>query len=150
MKSVYRALAILISVLVLVQAAGIAMGTFGILNFIDDGTDYTKTIAENGDATGAVGQMVHSIGAIAILLVAIILLVVSFFAKISGGVKWAGYIFLDVVVQWVLAIVAFGVPAIGALHGINAFVMFGLGMMAAQNVRKSSVSTEEQPAEQPA
>jgi hypothetical protein len=148
MKSVYRALAGLISLLVLVQAAGIAVGTFGILNFVED-HDYTKTVAENHDATGAAGQLVHSVGAIAITLVALILLVVSLFSKISGGVKWAGLIFLDVVVQWVLAIIAFAVPVIGALHGINAFVMFGLGMMAAQNAGKSSVSTGE-PAQQPA
>jgi hypothetical protein len=138
MKATYRVLAISIAVLVLVQAAGIAFGTFGILRFVEDGEDYTKTIAEDRTATGALGQNIHSFGAIAIALLAIILLVLSFFSKIEGGVKWASIVFLVVLLQWVLAIVAFSAPVVGMLHGINAFVIFGTAMMAAQNARKST------------
>jgi hypothetical protein len=137
MKATYRVLAGLIAVLVLVQAAAIAFGTFGILSFVEDGSDYTKSVAEDRTATGALGQNIHSFGAMAIALVAIVLLVVSFFAKVEGGVKWAGIVFLVVLLQWVLAIVAFSAPVIGALHGLNAFVMFGVAMMAAQRARTS-------------
>jgi hypothetical protein len=137
MKATYRVIAILIALLVLVQAAGIAFGTFGILKFVEDGKDYTKSIAEDRTATGALGQNIHSFGAIAIALLAIILLIVSFFSKIEGGVKWASIVFLVVLLQWVFAIVAFGAPVVGALHGINAFVVFGMAMMAAQNAKKS-------------
>src|SRR3954447_18017904 len=109
MKATYRALAGLICLLVLVQAAAIAFGTFGILNFVED-NDYTKSIAEDRTAdAGGVGQNIHSFGAIAIALVAIILLIVSFFAKIDGGVKWAGFVLL----QWIFAIVAFSAPVVG-------------------------------------
>jgi hypothetical protein len=137
MKATYRVLAALVAVLVLVQAAAIAFGTFGILNFVEDGSDYTKSVAEDRTATGALGQNIHSFGAMAVALVAIVLLLVSFFAKIEGGVKWAGIVFLVVLLQWVLAIVAFSAPVVGALHGLNAFVMFGVAMSAAQQAKAS-------------
>jgi hypothetical protein len=42
--------------------------------------------------------------------VALLLMIVSFFAKVDGGVKWAGFVLLARGLQWVLAIVAFEVP----------------------------------------
>lgn len=131
MKATYRVLAVLIPVLVLVQAAAIAAGTFGVLNSVDDGTPYTEATDAN------LGQVVHSGGAMAIALVGLLLLVVSFFARVEGGVKWAGLVFLSVVVQWVVAILAFGAPVIGVLHGLNAFVLFGLGASAAGAATRS-------------
>ena len=130
MKATYRVLAGLICLLVLVQAAGIAFGTFGILSFVDGGDAYTKSVAEERAGDAGIGQNIHSFGAIALTLVAIVLLVVSFFAKIEGGVKWAGIVFGAVVLQWIFAIVAFGAPVVGMLHGINAFVIFGTAMNA--------------------
>jgi hypothetical protein len=136
MKSAYRVLAGLTCLLVLVQAAAIAFGTFGILNFVEGGDDYTKSVAEDRVAdAGGLGQNIHSIGAMAVALVAILLLIVSFFAKIDGGVKWAAIVFGAVLLQWVLAIVAFSAPAVGLLHGINAFVIFGTAMTAMQRAK---------------
>ena len=44
--------------------------------------------------------MLHSlVGMVLIPLLAIVLLIISFFAKIPGGVKWAGFVFLAVVLQ---------------------------------------------------
>jgi hypothetical protein len=149
MKSAYRAVAGLICVLVVVQAAGIAFGTFGILNFVEDGNSFTESIAEDGSAAGAAGQLIHSIGAAAIALLAIVLLIMSFFARVEGGVKWAGYVFLAVLAQWILAILAFGAPVVGLLHGINAFVIFGVAMMAAQNAKRSTVTAPPAPEPQP-
>lgn len=125
MKATYRVLAYLIPVLVAVQAAAIAAGTFAVLGSVDDGTPYTKSAGENA------GQVVHSVVAMVIAVVALALLVVSFFAKIDGGSKWAGFVVLSVVFQFVVAAFAFSVPVIGVLHGLNAIAMFGLGMMAA-------------------
>jgi hypothetical protein len=138
MRATYVVLARAIGVLVLVQAASIAFGTFGILKFVEDGDDYTKSVAEDRTATGALGQNIHSFGAVAIALVAIVLLVVSFFAKIDGGLRWAGLVFLAVLAQWVFAIIAFSAPVVGMLHGLNAFVIFGVAMAAAQNARTST------------
>jgi hypothetical protein len=115
------------------------------LKFVEDDNDYTKSIAEDRTATGALGQNIHSFGAIIIALLAIILLVVSFFSKIEGGVKWAGIVFLVVLLQWVFAIVAFSAPVVGMLHGINAFVIFGTAMMAEQNARRSASTATSTP-----
>jgi hypothetical protein len=131
-KSVYRVLAVLIPVLVAIQAAAIAAGTFDVLHSVDDGTPFT----ESSDAN--LGQIVHSAGAIAIALVGLLLLIVSFFAKIEGGVKWASLVFLSVVLQWVFAILAFGAPVVGVLHGLNAFAMMGLGATAARAATRST------------
>jgi hypothetical protein len=51
---------------------------------------------------------------------------------VDGGVKWAGFVLLTVVAQWVLAIIAFEVPVIGALHALNAMVIAGVASMAAR------------------
>ena len=139
MKTAYRVLAGLTCLLVLVQAAAIAFGTFGIISFVEDGNDYTKAIGEERAAeAGGIGQNIHSFGAMAIALVAIVLLIVSFFAKIDGGVKWAGIVFAAVLLQWVLAIIAFSAPVVGLLHGLNAFVIFGTAMTAMQRARSAT------------
>ena len=117
MKATYRVLAYLIPVIVALQASFIALGVFGLGKYVEDGNDFTKSVLENGGSTGDVGFAMHSFGAMAAALVALLLLIVSFFAKIEGGVRAALFVFLDVVLQWVLAFVSFGVWAVGVLHG---------------------------------
>jgi hypothetical protein len=141
MKATYRVLALLIPVIVALQASFIALGVFGLGSWVDKGNDFTKSVLESGGASGDVGFMLHSIGADAAALVALLLLIVSFFAKIEGGVRAALFVFLDVVLQWVLAFVSFGVWAVGILHGLNAFLLFGLGMMAAAAATRSIKGT---------
>lgn len=147
MRPTYVVLARLTALLVLVQAASVAFGTFGILNFVEGGDDYTKSVAEDRTATGALGQDIHSMGAAAMALLAIVLLIVSFFARIDGAVKWAGLVFLAVLAQWVFAILAFSAPVVGMLHGLNAFVIFGVAMSAAQNAIRSKKSSASATAE---
>jgi hypothetical protein len=60
-------------------------------------------------------------------------------------VKWAGFTFLAIVVQVVLAFVSFGVPIIGVLHGINAFVVLGLAIYAARQVAGGPASERVTP-----
>ncbi len=82
----------------------IAFGMFDILNAADDGRAYT------GDFN--TGQVLHSVfGLMVIPLLAIIMLIVSFFARIPGGVKYAGIVFGLVVLQFLLALVV--VPGAG-------------------------------------
>jgi hypothetical protein len=142
MKATYRVLAILVPVIVALQAAFIALGVFGLGSYVEDGHDFTKSALESNDSsvTGSIGFALHNFGAMAIVVVAVVLLIIAFFAKIPGGVKWAAFILVDVVLQWVLAFAGFAVWAIGALHALNAFVLFGLGMMAATNARRSTVA----------
>jgi hypothetical protein len=133
MRATYRVLGYTISGLVVVQAAAIAFAMFGVLHFVDGGDSLNESLANDRSGfDGAAGWVIHSFGAILISLLAIILLIISFFAKIPGGVKWAGFVFLAVLLQWVLAIVAFGVPVVGALHAVNAFAIAGLAAGAAK------------------
>jgi hypothetical protein len=56
-------------------------------------------------------------------LLGILLVVTSFSTKLPGASKWAAATLVVIVVQLLLAIVAFGTPVVGGLHGLNAFVV---------------------------
>ena len=49
-----------------------------------------------------------------------------------GGVKWALWLVLAVAVQITLGFAAFETPAVGLLHGVNAFVILTLAVVAAR------------------
>jgi hypothetical protein len=143
MRSVYKFLSYAIPVLVAVQAAAIAFAFFGLSKWIDGGGTMDKAAMEsdNTSFTGVAGFMVHGMnGEILIPLVAIVLLIVSFFAKIPGGSKWAAFILLDVVVQIVFAFTAFGAPIVGMFHGLNALLLAWLGWTAAKRIGVESGS----------
>jgi hypothetical protein len=133
MRAAYKYLAYAIPVLVAVQAAAIAFAFFGLSKWIEDGGTLDKAAMESEDTsfTGVVGFMVHGInGQMLIPLVALILLIVSFFAKVPGGVKWAAFILVDVIVQIVFAFAGFGAPVLGMFHGLNALLLAWLGYAA--------------------
>ncbi|GAA1596613.1 hypothetical protein GCM10009789_58240 [Kribbella sancticallisti] len=125
MKSIYRALAALIAVGVLVQVMAIGLGWFTAIKDVDDGLVIDKNYEGN------FGHEVHGIvGMMVIPVLAILLLIVSFFARVAGGVKWAAIVFGVVALQIALAVVSFGVPAIGALHGANALALLVVARIA--------------------
>ncbi|MGZ4593171.1 MAG: hypothetical protein ACXV3C_04855 [Actinomycetes bacterium] len=129
MRSAYKGIAHAIAAGVVLQATFIALAWFTVLAKVDDGTVFDKNSDPN------VGHMLHSVFGMGVLpLLGLALLVVSFFVKLPGGVKLAGFVLLAIVVQVVLAFIAFGVPAIGALHGLNAFVVLGLAEFTARRV----------------
>lgn len=151
MRSAYRWLAAIIAVEVAVQAAAIAFAAFGLFKWIEDGGVLNKQVIEsdqNAGFSGEAGFMIHGInGQMIIPLLAIILLVVSFFAKVPGGVKWAGYVLLAVVVQVLLGMFAHGAPGLGALHGINALILFTVAIVASRKARAVATSPAEPQAE---
>jgi hypothetical protein len=130
MSKAYRVLARLIAALVVVQAAAIAYGAFAIDKVIEKAKDHGNTIANaSTKLDGGAGYGLHAlIGTFLIPLVAIILFVVAFRAHVPDGVKWAGFILLDVVVQVVLGLAAHGAAALGWFHGPNALVLFSLAI----------------------
>ena len=132
MRSAYKYLASAIPVLVTVQAMAIAVAAFGLFSYMDKHS-IAKGAGDEASFTGDFGFIIHGLnGQFLIPLVAIVLLIVSFFAKIPGGTKWALFIVGDVVLQIAFAFIAFGAPLVGLLHGLNAFVLAGLGIMAAR------------------
>lgn len=137
MRATYKALGHTIAGLVAVQAAVLALAIFGLWNWIDDGNTLTQAKAESDSGLGSPGEigfLLHGvIGMMVIPLVALVLLVVSFFAKdVPGAVRWAGLVFVAVLFQVVIGIVSFSAPAAGALHGLNALVIAWLGWHAAK------------------
>jgi hypothetical protein len=151
MNKAYQILARLIAALVVVQAAAIAYGAFAIDKVIDKAKDHGNTIANaSSKLDGGAGYGIHGLlGTLVIPLAAIILFVVAFMAHIPDGVKWAGFIVLDVIVQVALGLAAHSVPALGWLHGPNALVLFGLAIYTARR-STTSVATEPMAAGMPA
>jgi len=125
MRSVYRVLAGLIALGVVVQAMAIAVAWFTAIKDVDDGL----VIDKNYD--GNWGHSLHGTnGMMVIPLLALLLLIVSFFAHIDGGIRWALYVVGLVALQIVLAFLSFGVPALGALHGLNALAILAVSFLA--------------------
>jgi hypothetical protein len=132
-KSTYRVLALLIALGVAVQTMSIALGFFIVLR--------DKNTGDN------IGLQLHSVvGEMVIPLLALVLLIVSFFAGVAGGVKWAAIIFGLVVLQVLLAFAALGAPAVGVLHGLNALALIAVAGIAGSRVARqaapSPASTE--------
>ncbi|MBN9103335.1 MULTISPECIES: hypothetical protein [unclassified Pseudonocardia] len=133
MKSVYRILAYLIALEVLVQAAAIAFATFGLLAYVDGGGTFDKATDEGGVYGGAFGFVVHNVnGEQVIPVLAVALLVVAYFARVPGAVRWSAIVFLTTLVQVVLGVVAGGVPTLGWVHGALAVVLFAVAVIAAR------------------
>lgn len=129
MRLVYRILAMLIAAGVVVQAAAIAFALFDIEKKTDDGQIFSKD-SHNG------GIALHSVlGEMVIPVIALLLLIVSFFAAIPGGVKWAAITFGVLVLQVVLAYAGDALPAIGVLHAINAFALAAVASIAMRKAR---------------
>jgi hypothetical protein len=137
MRRAYHVLAYLIAVEVVVQAMMIATGVAGLGHWIEDGATVNKHVLDNEPSfTGSWGFAVHGInGEMLIPLLALILLIVSFFAKVAGGTRWALYILGLIVVQVVLGVSQGDVPYLGLLHGANALAIFSIAILTAQRAK---------------
>jgi hypothetical protein len=142
----YRFLAFMIAVLVVVQAGAIAWAFFGMTDWItDEGGVVNKELLECEDCdqefTAEWGFAIHMFfnGLLLIPLTSLVLLIVSFFAKVPKGVMLAAVIFGLVLLQ------VFVLPALsrevgsgfGALHGVNALVLMGVAIMAGQRASRA-------------
>ena len=145
MKSVYRVLAFLIAAEVVIQAAAVAYGFFGIGKYVEDGATINKAAIESDTTsfTGVGGLALHGINGMMIVpILALVFLIVSFFAKVPDGIKWAGFVLLAVIVQVALGLFGHSVPALGALHGINALLLFGLAVSAGMRANRATVPAD--------
>lgn len=148
MKSVYRALAYLIALEVMIQAALMAFAIAGLGIWVDEGGVFDKANAEamfEGDLTftGVAGMMFHGLnGMMVIPALALIFLIFSFFAKVPGGSKWAAFVLLAVVVQVTLGLSGHSNPYFGMLHGFNALILFSVAVMPGMRVSRVTRATE--------
>jgi hypothetical protein len=150
MKSVYRVLAYLVALEVIVQAAAIAFAMFGLVKWIDEGGVLDAAGIESGSVefTGVLGFPIHAInGQMVIPLIALLLVISAFFAKVPGGVLWAGLVLLTVVVQVLLGIFAHGAPELGLLHGVVAIALFTFAVIAARRAESTLGGLERPTAE---
>ena len=138
MRQAYKVLAHTIAGFVAIQAAVMVFAVAGLGLWIDDGNSVSESnFNENSipDFFGSIGLDLHAIfGTMVIPLLALVLLVLSFFAKIPGGSKWAGFVLLAVVVQITLGIFGHVIAISGLLHGLNAFVLFTVALTAGRRV----------------
>lgn len=132
MRSTYRVLAYVIAAGVALQASSVALAFFTILLEVDDGAIVTADY----DYEGNLGILVHRVGGLGIIpLAAIALLIVSFFTKAPGAVRWAVAVFGLVVLQITFVFVAFsGAPSAGALHGLNALALLLAAIWAGRRI----------------
>ena len=89
----------------------------------------------------------HALDGGVVLLATLAMLIVSFFAKIPQGVRWAVIVLVCTVVQIALGTLSHIVTASGAVHGAFALVLFGVSVMAAMRARKPAVVEEPAAAE---
>jgi hypothetical protein len=136
MKNVYRVLALLVALGVILQAASIAFGMFGLIKWIENGGSLDKSTELTPDIGGYTGFSLHGIdGTIILPAIALLFLISSFFAKVPGGIKWALIVFGVTVLQVALGLFSHSLAGLGWLHGANALILFGTAVTAASRVR---------------
>jgi heme A synthase len=141
MRTAYRILAFAIAALVAVQAAAIGYAVFAQLSWIENGGTIDKASIESAPGTSA--YIFHALDGGVVLLLALALLVISFFAEIPQGVRWAVIVLVCTIVQIALGTLSHMLSAIGAVHGAVALVLFGVAVMAAMRARKPAPVAEE-------
>jgi len=135
MRTAYRVLAWIVAVEVLLQAAAISYAIFGFGKWIEQGGVMDKSVLESQASVfpEEVGFMVHGLnGMMVVPVVALLFLVVSFFAKVPRGVALAGAVAGLVVLQVLLGMFGHGIPGLGLLHGANALALFAAAVVAAR------------------
>ncbi|MFB6610368.1 hypothetical protein ACFCVO_08615 [Agromyces sp. NPDC056379] len=138
MRRIYSGLAWTIAAGVVVQAAAIAFAFGGVLNRVSNGDVVDKALLESGGAggTGELGFWIHAIGGLMLPLVAIALLIVSFFVRAKGARLWAALVLGLLVLQVVLGFSLTDMPYLGLIHGANALAIVAAAAIAAMRVRQ--------------
>lgn len=132
MRAVYRVLAFLVAIEVAIQAMFIVYGDAGLGLWIEnDGGVVDKATFESAFESGEapfpefVAFVLHGMnGMIVIPVLALLLLISSFFAKVPRGIAFAAAVLVLVALQVTLGLMGHSVAALGALHGINALLLF--------------------------
>jgi hypothetical protein len=143
MRTAYKVFAWLVALGVVVQAASMVYAVAGLGNWVEkEGGVFDKAAGEamfEGDVTfaGVTGFMIHGMNGMMIIpALALILLIVSFFAKVPGGIAWALYVVVAVAVQIALGLFGHEDAIWGMLHGVNAMILFSLAVMAGVRVQR--------------
>jgi hypothetical protein len=144
MRITYRILSFAICALVALQAASHAWASAGLGLYISEG-GVVDASAASADAPPpfpeVMGFMIHGMnGMFVIPTLALILLIVSFFAKVPRGVTYAAIVFGLVVLQVTLGLFGHSIALLGFFHGMNALLLFTAALLAGLNASKRRVS----------
>jgi hypothetical protein len=152
MRTAYKVLAYVVAAEVAVQAMVVVWAIAGLGKWVDGGGVLDKAVIEGAAESGAMpfpeilGVIVHVInGSVVIPVIALALLIVSFFTKVPGAIKWAVIVFGLVVVQGTLGFLGREFSLVGALHGLNALALFGVALHTGRRVRSQRAVAAEQP-----
>ena len=150
MRIAYKVLAYLVAAEVAVQAMLIVWFIAGLGKWVDGGGVFDKAAMDSEgtppfpEAAGIIAHINN--GFFVVPALALLLLIVSFFTKVRGAIKWAGIVFVLVVVQVMLGILGHQFTLGGALHGLNALALFGTAIYTGRRLRPAAVAVVEQPA----
>ncbi|MEV4110691.1 hypothetical protein [Nonomuraea sp. NPDC049695] len=151
MRQVYTVLAYLIAIEVAVQASMVVWFDAGLGKWVGEGGVIDKTLVESGQAPFPefMGVVIHGMnGMFVIPPLALLLLITSFWAKVPGAVKAAGLVLVLVVLQVTFGLFGHDIPLVGAVHGINALLLFGSAIYAARRGAAVNGPVAVQPAAQ--
>lgn len=150
MRATYRVLAYLLAAEVVLQAMAIAYALAGLGKWVeDDGGVLNKQVLDSQSAhfPGIGGFALHGTnGMMVIPVLALLLLIVSFFSRVPGASRRAGILIGLVVLQVVLGMLLHGIPFVAVLHVLNAF---GIAAMAFMAGRRAGVPASEAPTPAP-
>jgi hypothetical protein len=153
MRTAYRVLAYLVAAEVTIQAMVMVWAVAGLGKWVDGGGVFDKAVIEGAAESGAMpfpeilGIIVHGInGTFVVPGIALLLLIVSFFTKVRGAIKWALIVFVLTVAQGQLGFLGHDLPLAGAVHGLNALALFGVALHTGRRVRARTAVAAEQPA----
>lgn len=140
MRATFRVLAYILAGLIVVQAAVMAWAITGLGAWVAGGGVLDADALESGETLfpEVAGFMLHGMnGTMTIPLVALAMLIVSLFTKVSAVKRWAALVFLLVGIQIALGTFARmqGIPLLGLLHGMNALLLFTSVLIAASRAR---------------
>jgi heme A synthase len=149
MRKTYQILAWIIVGGVVVQAAAIALGFGGMASHVNQGGVIDKALIESrtlGNFTGEIGFPIHAlVGGVVIPLATLLLVGVSFFARVPRGRTMAlvvlGLVFVQVMAGYSIT----DLPYLGLLHGANALALLVSALVAARRAREPLPMTASAP-----
>ncbi|MFD1931126.1 MULTISPECIES: hypothetical protein [Nonomuraea] len=148
MRTAYKILAIVVAAQVVIQSMAMVFAVAGQGKWVMEGGVLDAAVIESRAFVfpEVLGYAIHGmVGTMIIPLTALILLICSFFTKIPGAVKWAALVLLLVVAQVALGVLGHDIPVLGALHGLNALLLFSAAIHAARLARNAGASQAVDP-----
>ncbi|WP_353950169.1 hypothetical protein V6K52_11000 [Knoellia sp. S7-12] len=145
MRKTYNVLGWVIAGFVMLQAALIAWGVGGENRFIENGGVMDKALAEAAEGGGeppfpeAIAFQIHSLNGILMPVLALMLVGISFGARLPKARRNAGILFGLIFVQHGLGMAIVDSPLFGLAHGLNALLVFMAALMVARHKPASGV-----------